>query len=182
MKLADEQAFAVWFTGLPAAGKSTIASALARLLRAEGIQPIVLDSDDLRALLTPEARYDAETRQHLYHQLGGIAALLVRQQFPVIIAATGNLRSYRDEARKLIPRFFEVYVDTSLETCMARDPKGIYRKGRDGIHQHVPGLQVAYEPPLNPDAIVHGQGKPPETAARDVANKLVEIGFLALRT
>ena len=69
----------------------------------------------------------------------------------MIFDATANLRRYRDHAREQIPRFLEIYVECPLEVCMSRDPKGIYRAGREGTAKIVPGLQDTYEPPLDPD-------------------------------
>ncbi|MDQ2944599.1 MAG: adenylyl-sulfate kinase, partial [Acidobacteriota bacterium] len=87
-------------------------------------------------------------------------------------------RSYRNEARGQIPRFLEVYVDCPLEMCIARDPKGIYRKGHEGASHAVPGLQATYEPPESPDVLVHGDWEVPEAAAQRVVAKLVERGYL----
>jgi len=117
--------FAVWITGLPASGKSTVAAALAAELRARGIGVEVLESDSLRKIFTPHARYDEAERNEFYGQLAFLAALLARHGVAVIIDATANLRAYRDRARQQIPCFMEIYVDTPLEVCMRRDPKGI---------------------------------------------------------
>lgn len=174
----DQQAFAVWFTGLPAAGKSTIAAAFARILRQGGLPVIVLDSDEVRALLGLEGQYDEGGRLKFYAALSGIAALAVRQGVPVVVAATANLRIYREHARTSIPNFFEVFVKTPLTACMERDPKGIYQKGLAGTHADVPGLQAPYEIPLCPEVIVDGQRESPETAARRVTQRLIDAGLL----
>ena len=165
--VADE-AFAVWITGLPASGKSTVSKALAAELRARGISVEVLESDELRKVLTPRPRYDETEREMFYAQMAFIGALLVRHGVAVIFDATANKRMYRDQARRQIPRFLEVYVDTPLEVCMRRDPKGIYRHSSG----NVPGLQVTYEPPLDPDLVIHGDREKPEDAARRIVEKL----------
>jgi len=139
--------FAVWITGLPASGKSTLAAALHAELARRGVDAEVLESDGLRRVLTPRPRYDEEERDAFYGAMLHIGGLLLRHGVPVIFDATANLRRYRDRARALIPRFFEVYVDTPLEVCRARDPKGLYRKAPGSL----PGLQAPYEPPLHPD-------------------------------
>ncbi len=177
--ITDRPAFAVWFTGLPAAGKTTIAGAFARILRGGGFPVIVLDSDELRAVLTLEGQFDPQGRLRFYRALAAIAELLVRQGVPVVIAATANLRIYREHARTLIPHFFEVLVKTQLETCMARDPKGIYKKGQDVVHVNVPGLDVAYEEPLRPELTVDGQNESPDAAARRVTLGLIDAGLLS---
>jgi adenylylsulfate kinase len=169
---AAEQGFAVWITGLPASGKSTVAAALAAQLGARGVDVEVLESDALRRIFTPHPRYDEAERDAFYGQVAYVGALLARHGVAVIFDATANLRAYRDRARKQISRFLEVYVDTPLETCMSRDPKGIYRDANA-----VPGLQVPYEPPLDPDLVIHGDQEP-EASARRIVAQLIERGFI----
>jgi adenylylsulfate kinase len=178
--VADKnQAFAIWLTGLPASGKSTIARALAGALAARGLDAAVLESDVLRSVFTPHPRYDSEEREIFYRQLAYVGALLAKHGVPVIFDATANRRSYRDEAREQIPGFLEVYVECPLEICLSRDPKDIYRAGREGKATIVPGLQEPYEPPVNPDVVVHGASELPETAAERIISKLIEKRFVA---
>lgn len=177
--MADKaQGFAIWVTGLPASGKSTIVKVLVRSLAARGLDAAVLESDALRTIFTPHPRYDQEERGTFYRQLAYVGVLLTRHGIPVIFDATASRRAFREHAREQIYRFLEVYVECPLEICMSRDPKGIYRAGREGTAQLVPGLQDAYEPPLNPDVIVHGDSDSPETAAGMIMAKLIEKGFL----
>jgi adenylylsulfate kinase len=178
--VADKaQAFAVWVTGLPASGKSTITKALVSALAARGVKPAVLESDVLRTVFTPHPRYDKEEREIFYRQLTYVGALLTRHGVPVIFDATANRRAYRDDARKQIPGFLEVYVKCPLGICMSRDPKGIYQAGRQGKAKIVPGLQEPYEAPVNPDVVVHGESEVPETAAERIISKLIEKGIVA---
>ncbi len=165
MNLVPKAPFAVWLTGLPASGKSTIARKLVALLREEGALVVLLDSDELRTALGQEGRHDEQGRRAFYGALTGLAELLLRQHVSVVLAATANLREYRDAARARIPRLVEVFVDTPLKTCMARDPKGIYRAASAGKLQSVPGLQAAYEPPLHPDLTIHGAKDAPDASA-----------------
>ena len=126
----------------------------------------MLESDVLRQIFTLHPRYDEQEREAFYRQIVYIGTLLTKHGVPVIFDATANRRRYRDQARRQIPRFLEVYVDCPLETCIARDPKGIYRKAREGEANTVPGLQSVYEPPESPDLVVHGDRDMPEIAAR----------------
>ena len=152
--------FAVWLTGLPGSGKSAVARELVRLLHARGIEVSVLESDVMRTQLTPFPRYDDADRDFFYGLLGDIGCLLVEQQRPVVFDATANRRAYRDAARKRIARFAEVLVDTPLEACVARDPKGLYAKG----------MKLPYEPPLAAELVVRGaEGTPAGAAARIAA-------------
>lgn len=138
--------FAVWLTGLPASGKSTVARELAELLHRRGVEVSVLESDVMRTQLTPYPRYDEGDRDFFYGALADIGAGLVEKGRSVIFDATANRRAYRDAARKRIARFAEVYVDTPLEVCRARDPKGLYRGG----------MRMDYEPPLAPELTLQG--------------------------
>lgn len=173
-----EQAFAVWITGLPASGKSTLAARLSEQLGARGARPAVLESDALRTVLTPEATYSEREREVFYGALVHIGRLLADHGVPVIFDATANRRAYRERARQAIRRFLEVYVECPLAVCMARDRKGTYRKARQGESSTVPGLQSAYEPPVRPDLVVRGDRDDPAQAARRIVARLEEKGFL----
>ena len=177
--MADKTpAFAIWVTGLPASGKSTVAKALSSALAARGVDAAVLESDVLRTVFTPHPLYDEEERDTFYRQLVYVGVLLTKHGVPVIFDATGSKRTYRDHAREQIPRFLEVYVECPLEVCIRRDPKGIYRAGREGTAKIVPGLQDTYEPPLNPDVVVRGDSEAAETAAARIVSKLNEKAFI----
>ena len=171
-------AFAIWVTGLPASGKSTLVAALKTQLIDRGIDVAVLESDVLREILTPHPRYDEQEREIFYRQMTYIGTLLIEHGVPVVFDATANLRRFRDEARGKISQFLEVFVDCPLEVCMVRDPKGIYRKGREGTSQAVPGLHAVYEPSASPDVVVHGDSEASERAAQRVIAKLVEKRYL----
>lgn len=169
-------AWAIWITGLPASGKSTITVALQAQLAARGVHPAVLESDALRKILVIDRPYSTEGREAFYRQLAALGTLLVGQGIPVIFDATANRRAYRETARREIPRFLEVYLDVPLETCMARDPKGIYRGAASGEARNVPGLQDPYEPPSAPDVLIHGED--PEADARRIVDALASKGYI----
>ena len=177
---ARAQAFAIWITGLPSSGKSTVAAALATELRGLGIEPSILESDALRAIFIPQGGYDEASRDLFYRQMEYIGALLVRHGVPVIFDATANRRAYRDHARQDISQFLEVYVDCPLAICMARDPKGIYRLAREGGAAHVPGVQDVYEAPDAPDIVIRGANDSPADAARRIVATLRQKGFLPI--
>jgi adenylylsulfate kinase len=164
--------FAVWITGLPASGKSTVTQALVRRLHARGIEAAVLESDALRKAFSAQPTYDRRDREYFYSSLAFIGRILTERGVPVIFDATANLRSYRDRARQQIPRFIEVFVDCPLEECIRRDPKGIYRMAREGQAAFVPGIQAPYEPPEKPEVVIHGNIDDPDTAARCVIAEL----------
>jgi adenylylsulfate kinase len=167
-----QAAFAVWITGLPASGKSTVASAVEKQLQSLNIDVTVLESDALRRVFSQSPQYDDEDREYFYGSLAFIGRVLTEHGISVIFDATANRRSYRERARQLIPRFLEVFVDCPLEVCIQRDPKGIYRKARLGAAEHVPGMQTRYEPPQNPAIVVRGDQDDPEDAARRIIELL----------
>jgi adenylylsulfate kinase len=169
--------FAIWITGIPASGKSTITRALVNKLEAVGIRTVVLESDELRKILTPNASYSPEERDHFYHMMVLIGDLIIRSKVNVIFDATANKRSYRDHARSLIINFMEVYIQCPLDVCMKRDPKGIYRQAAAGKSTTVPGMQTVYEPPINPDVTLDGQATP-ESAADIILEKLEYLRYI----
>lgn len=170
----------MWITGLPSSGKSTLTAALVKELSARRVDVAVLESDALRRVFTPRPRYDEEEREVFYGAMVHVGRLFTEHGVPVIFDATANRRVYRDRARQQIPRFIEVYVDCPLSVCMARDPKGVYRKAREGIAATVPGIQAVYDPPEHPEVTVQGNTEAPEMAAQRVVAKLIERGYLKL--
>ncbi|HXM82397.1 MAG TPA: adenylyl-sulfate kinase [Burkholderiales bacterium] len=170
--------FAVWLTGLSGSGKSAIAKELLARLQKRGVHAAVLESDVLRTQITPFPRYDEPERSFFYETLVYLGRYLVGRDVPVIFDATANQRSYREEARRHIRRFAEVYVDTPIEVCERRDPKGLYRAAREGKSSTLPGLQAAYEPPLQPDLVVHGDRGTPQEATAAIMAFLERRGWL----
>src|SRR5262249_42251462 len=145
-----QPAFAVWITGLPASGKSTVASALAKQLKNRNISVAILESDVLRNIFLGNPQYDDQERDYFYSSLAFIGRILTEHGISVIFDPTANRRSSRERARQQILYFIEVFVVCPLDICIRRDPKGIYRKPLQGEPQPVPGIQPRYEPPLNP--------------------------------
>lgn len=141
----------VWLTGLPASGKSTLATAVAVALRAAGREPVILDGDALRPVLGA-AGYDDEGRDRFYRALGALAVTLAGQGLIVLVPATAHRRAWRDLARAAAPRFVEVLVDTPLAECRRRDPRGLYAAAGPG--STLPGVGVAYEPPTAPEVVI----------------------------
>jgi len=171
------QGFAVWITGIPASGKSSIASELRTRLNALKIPVVVLESDEMRAILTPHAEYSLEERDRFYRALVLIGALVTRHGINVIFDATANRQLYRDHARSLITNFIEAYVQCPLDVCMKRDPKGIYRSAAAGKTATVPGMQSLYEKPLHPEITLDGQERP-ERSADAILEKLKQLLYI----
>lgn len=146
----------VWITGLPSSGKSTLAGRIASRLRVAGLPVALLDGDQVRAALDPRPGFDPEARSRFYGTLAHLAALLAGQGLVVVVAATAHRRAFRERARALVPRFVEVYVDVPLETCAARDTKGLYAAARRGAVTDLPGIGAGFEPPERPDVVASG--------------------------
>jgi len=160
----------IWLTGIPASGKSTIARALSERMRAMGLEVEVLESDEIRKILTPRPLYSEEERDWFYGRvLIWLAKILFRHNICVIIDATGHKRMYRENARREFgKRFVEVYVKCSVETAMKRDPKGLYKAALEGRIKTLPGLQVPYEEPENPDIVIDTEREDVEAAVRKI--------------
>lgn len=146
----------VWFTGLPGSGKSTLARKVLPELRGRGVAACMLDGDEVRQALHPPRGYDDAGRADFYRTLGGLAAVLARQGLAVLVPATAHRRSHREEARATAPAFLEVFIDTPLEECQRRDPKGLYARARSGEITGVPGLDEKFEAPEQPDVTAFG--------------------------
>jgi adenylylsulfate kinase len=152
----------IWITGRPASGKSTLARALADELNSRGVHAAIVDSDEVRAAITPEPRYTAEERELVYRAVAYIASRLAQEGMVVVVAATSHAAAYRRWARELCPHFFLIYARCSPDDCEARDPKRLYRRARVDEHTTLPGVGVPYEEPADADRVVDtGQPVPP---------------------
>jgi len=171
------ESFAIWITGLPASGKSTIVSALKPQLEAMGFAVEVLESDEVRRVITPIPTYSETERELFYRALAFTGQRLVAHGVTVVFDATASRRVYRDFARSVIPRFIEIAMECPLTTCMERDRKGTYRKGQSGDSLTVPGLQSPYEAPIKPDLRIDTTTTLSTDAARQICD-LVKAKFL----
>lgn len=169
------QGWTIWLTGLPGAGKTTLARALQQRLRELGIAAVVLDSDAVRPVLAPTAGYDEAARDQVYAQLVALADLLRREGVNVIIAATAHRRAYRDAARATLAPFAEIWVRCPREVCAARDPKGLYVAAAAGGVTDLPGAQTPYELPLAAELVVDTDR---EAVAQSVARILQGVPLL----
>jgi adenylylsulfate kinase len=170
--------FAIWLTGLPSSGKTTVAHALSCLLNERGILVQILDSDDLRRRLTPNPTYSAEERDWFYDIITFLADLLTTNGVNVLIAATASRRAYRQAARDRIPRFAEVHVECAPQVCRVRDPKGLWERADRGEIANLPGASAPYEAPNAPEARVDTARYSAEAAARRILGQLEDQGFL----
>ena len=146
--------FAVWLTGLPCAGKTTLAQALQKELQNRGWSPKVLDGDALRRTISADLGYSPEDRTTHVKRVTTLAQSYVESGFPAIVALISPYRAMREEAKERIQPFVEVYVNCPLNICEARDVKGHYKQARLGEMKGFTGISSPYEEPERPDVVV----------------------------
>jgi bifunctional enzyme CysN/CysC len=164
----------VWFTGLSGSGKSTIANEVARLLTATGRAVYLLDGDNLRFGLNGDLGFDRTGREENVRRVGEVARLMADAGLVVLVPVISPYRAGRDGVRAMHVaadlRFVEVFVDTPIDECEQRDPKGLYRKARAGELKGFTGIDDPYEPPSAPDLWLRtAEGSPVGLAEQVVA-------------
>lgn len=165
----------VWFTGLSGAGKTTLANELYKALVRRNIENIeILDGDDIRTNLSKGLGFSREDRDTNVRRIGYVAHLLSKHDVIVIVAAISPYREVREELKRKIPEFVEVYCDCSIDIVTKRDPKGLYKKALAGEISNFTGISDPYEPPMSPDIIL----KTGEDDIELCLNKLLKfLGF-----
>jgi adenylylsulfate kinase len=173
------QEFTIWFTGLPSSGKSTLARLVEAKIRERGFTVLVLDGDEVRTWLTAGLGFSRKDRDENIRRIAQFAMIQNRAGVVAIAAAISPYQGARDEARRLIGRFVEVYVDCPLEVCEQRDIKGLYRRARRGEIERFTGVSDPYEPPLAPEVVVRtDRGSKDECVAR-IMERVEELGYLS---
>jgi len=178
-----ERGFTIWFTGLSCSGKTTLSGWVEADLRKRGFKKIeVLDGDTLRTNLSKGLGFSREDRDTNIRRIGFVCKLLSRNGVIAIAAAISPYREVRDENRKEIGDFVEVYCKCPLEVCVERDVKGYYRKALGGEIRNYTGIDDPYEEPLNPEVIVESDKEKPEESALKVIQKLEMLGYIPAET
>jgi adenylylsulfate kinase len=196
-QLNNHRGCVVWFTGLSASGKSTIANLVDHKLHAMGVRSFVLDGDNIRhslnaspAMLTERhgekfaqrfgLGFSAEDREENIRRIGAVAKLFSDAGIIAITAFISPYRADREGARAMVAEgdFVEVYVDTPLDVCEARDPKGIYKKARAGKIKGFTGIDDPYEPPCQPEVVLHTEAKSAEELADELIAYLKAVGIV----
>lgn len=149
----------IWITGLSAAGKTTLATAVVRRLRELGEPVVLLDGDDLREALGADAAHDRATRLRLGFQYARLARMIARQGVTVVVGTVALFKEIHAWNRANQPGYFEVYLKVPLEELRRRDPKGLYRRFDAGLMKDVAGLDLPVDEPASPDLLLaHGPG------------------------
>jgi adenylyl-sulfate kinase len=173
-----EDGVTVWFTGLSGAGKSTLATLLKERLQGMGRRVELLDGDEVRKNLSSGLGFSKADRDANIRRIAFVAKLLTRNGVIAITAAISPYREIRDEARREIGNFVEVFVDCPLEVCEQRDVKGLYKKARTGEIAHFTGISDPYEAPVSPDVVVDTARQTVEESVAAILAALAERGFL----
>lgn len=169
----------LWFTGLSASGKSSIAQALQEILFEHGCQAYVLDGDNIRHGLNKDLGFSPEDREENIRRIGEVAALFLDAGFIVSTAFISPYRADRDKARSLCgERFIEVFVDCPVDVCAVRDPKGLYQKAREGKIPEFTGVSAPYEAPATPELVLNTAELSVEDCVRKVVEYLQSRGIL----
>ena len=171
----QRKGFTLWFTGLSGAGKTTLARLVETELSMRGHRVEVLDGDIIRTNLSKGLGFSKEDRDTNIRRIGFVCHLLSRNDVVAIAAAISPYREIRDEVRRQIGSFVEVYCKCPLDVLAERDVKGLYKKALAGDLKHFTGVDDPYEAPLSPEVIVETDRETPEQSAARIIAKLEEM-------
>ncbi|MCR4396372.1 MAG: adenylyl-sulfate kinase [Candidatus Saccharicenans sp.] len=174
----EQRGFTLWFTGLPCSGKSAVADRVAEILRSHNLKVERLDGDVVRKSLCRDLGFSKKDRDENIRRVAFVAKLLTRNGVAVLTSFISPYREIRDEARREIGEFIEVYVKCPLEVCMSRDTKGMYQKAIRGEIKEFTGISDPYEEPLNPELVLETDRETLEESARKVIDYLRKSGYI----
>ncbi len=180
-RLKSSDGVTIWLTGLPSAGKSTIAALIENELRSRELPVEVLDGDVVRTNLSKGLGFSREDRDINIRRIAFVSKLLTRNGVIVIVAAVSPYRNTRDDARNEIGRFFEVHVKCPIEVLVDRDVKGLYAQALRGEITNFTGVSDPYEEPTNAEVVVETDTETPEESAAKVMAELTRLGFIPSR-
>ncbi|HKX12350.1 MAG TPA: adenylyl-sulfate kinase [bacterium] len=172
----------VWFTGLSASGKSTVAREVELALIENGVNAYVLDGDNIRHGLNSNLGFSPDDRKENIRRIGEVAKLFCEANVVTLTAFISPYKADRDLARKVAPsgQFFEVFCDAGLEVCEQRDPKGLYKKARAGEIPEFTGISAPYEAPDKPELVLKNGQESLEESTRRVLDLLAERGIIQI--
>jgi adenylylsulfate kinase len=177
---SSSQGFVVWLEGLSGSGKTTLSQTLAPRLRSLGWKVEVLDGDEMRQMFSPELGFSRRDRETHARRVSFVARMLVRNSVVVVVAMITPYETSRQAARSVVGRrFLEVWLNCPIDVCRQRDPKGIYRRTREGTVTKMTGVDDPFEEPLNPDLIVDTSVLSVDQSIDRIVGQLRSQGFLA---
>jgi adenylyl-sulfate kinase len=175
----QHKGFTLWFTGLSGSGKSTLSQIVEARLRASGARVELLDGDVVRENLSKGLGFSKQDRDTNIRRIGYVCELLSRNGVIAIAAAISPYRAIRDEIRGRVGNFVEVYMECPLAVLVGRDVKGLYKRALAGEIASFTGVSDPYEPPLEPEAIVHSSLETPEESAERLWCTLQKLGLIS---
>ena len=180
-KLKQQKPVVLWFTGLSGAGKSTIAGALENRLAEQGYHTYLLDGDNVRHGLCSDLGFSEQDRRENIRRIGELAKLMADAGLIVLSAFISPHRTERKLVREMLPEgeFLEVFVNTSLDVCEQRDPKGLYKKARAGEIANFTGIDSEYQAPENPEIDLLAGEKSIDDLVEDCVKALSQRGIIA---
>jgi adenylylsulfate kinase len=180
--LNSHKGFILWFTGLPCAGKSTLAHFVEEKLNSLGCRTMVLDGDNVRHGLCSDLAFSNKDRTENIRRIGEISRLFIEAGIITLTAFISPIEADRERARNLVAKedFIEIYCRCSLEICEQRDVKGLYQLARAGKTEHFTGISSPYEPPLNPELIIDTEQTSVEDSGRAILEFLSEKKIIQL--
>jgi adenylylsulfate kinase len=176
--MSNDRGFVLWLTGLPGAGKTTLAYGVMNRLKAMGKRVEVLDGDEIRKGLSRDLGFSKEDREKHNERVIYVAKLLSRNGVATVVPLISPYREVREKARKETGNFVEVYVRCPLDVLIQRDPKGLYRKALAGEITNLTGIQDPYEEPVSPEIIVDTDKLSIEESINIIVNYLISNGFV----
>jgi adenylyl-sulfate kinase len=176
--LAPETGFAVWITGLKGSGKGTIARLLAAELARRGLPTELLAGSEFRQNISQGLGFSREDRMANVRRIGYVAKLLTRNGVAVVASAVSPHAAVREECRRMIGRFVEVYAECPVEVCESRDRDGLYSRARMGLLDDFTGITEEYEPPASPEVVVHTDRETPEESTQKILGVLEQLGYV----
>lgn len=181
-QLSGHKGAVLWFTGLSASGKSTVANTVDHKLHSIGKRSFVLDGDNIRMGLNKNLGFSAEDRAENIRRIGEVAKLFASSGVIAITAFISPYRADRNAVRALLEpgEFIEIFMDTPIAICETRDPKGLYKKARAGQIKGFTGIDDPYEAPLEPELVLDGGKKTIDQLADEVLSFLEKRGTLRL--
>ncbi len=178
--LLSQKPCILWFTGLSGSGKSTIANAVEKQLFNRGIKTYLLDGDNIRHGLNKDLGFSETDRVENIRRIGEVSKLFVDAGLITLTAFISPFKSDRQIARSLVgyDEFIEVFINTPLEICEKRDPKGLYKKARDGAIKNFTGIDSPYEAPLEPQISINTDALTINESVDKIINYLIKYGYI----
>lgn len=170
--------FVLWFTGLSGSGKSTLAARMSAELSSRGRHVETLDGDEIRKHLSKGLGFSRQDRDENIRRIGFVAKVVERCGACAIAAAISPYRAVRDEVRRSVNRFVEIYTDCPIDVLSMRDPKGLYKRALAGEIPNFTGLTDPYEAPLTPEVHLHTDCETPEESLTKILGRLRELGLI----